>query len=42
MYVFLCIPVYFEADIIENHSWECFSFIDSDATEDCVIQEVVS
>jgi hypothetical protein len=39
---FLYIPVYFEADVIEHHSSECVSFSDSDATEDCVKQEVVS
>jgi hypothetical protein len=39
---FLYITVYFEAEVIEGHSSECFSFPDSDVTEDCVIQEVVS
>lgn len=32
--------VYFEADVVEHHSSECVSFPDSDAADDCVIQEV--
>ncbi|XP_021927455.1 uncharacterized protein LOC110833550 isoform X2 [Zootermopsis nevadensis] len=32
--------VYFESDIIENHSSECVSFSDNPVTEDSVIQEL--
>jgi hypothetical protein len=40
--VFIYISVYFEADVVERHSWECVSFAENDIADECIIQDVVS
>lgn len=34
--------MYFGADVVEHHAGECFSFVENDVAEDCIIPEVVS
>lgn len=40
--VFIYISVYFGADVVEHHAGECFSFVENDVAENCIILEVVS